>query len=65
MFLYKKNNFYYEPHEAYIPNQFELCLVYTQKEFTKNEIIYFIKHTLCEIDKNKLLDDFNDKFFYS
>ncbi len=61
--IYAQKNFYYEPFEAYIPNQDELCLVYTRAEFKKNEIFKLIennKHFIYNSKKNStLIDDFN------
>ncbi len=61
--IYVEKNFYYEPYESYIPNQDELCLVYTRFQFTKSEIFKLIennKNFIYTNEKNStLIDDFN------
>ncbi len=61
--IYKNNNFFYEPFEAYIPLENELCIVYQRNQFTKDEIIRLLEYNNNYIysngTNNLLIEDYS------
>lgn len=59
--IYKNKNFYYMPFESYVPNKDEICLVYQNKELSKEEMIQIIeknKYYIYVNENNTLINDF-------